>query len=172
MHYVVFFLQWDPQRAQWNIMFQKLQEFAKENDHCKVPKGYIKDPELANWVRNQRLEYANLQRNKKTRMTADRVERLNEMGFKWSTAVPFRRTLADAIVKDAAVMAQTKHTPTGPQKAGESSSPPSATVAAAAAAAAAGEMSENTKSVHADNGGAVVPKTNNEGGEELLTMPV
>jgi hypothetical protein len=40
-------------------------------------------------------------------MTADRVDRLNEMGFKWSTAVPRRDTIAE----DAAVMAQTKHTP-------------------------------------------------------------
>lgn len=76
-------------------MFKKLQEFAKENEHCKVPKGYTKDPELANWVRNQRLEYANLQRGKKTRMTADRVERLNTAGFKWSTAMPFRSNAGD-----------------------------------------------------------------------------
>jgi hypothetical protein len=88
-------LQWDPQRAQWNMLFEKLQSFAKEHSHCKVPKGYTNDPELANWVRNQRLEYANLQRNKKTRMTADRVEKLNALGFKWSTAVPSRRTYAD-----------------------------------------------------------------------------
>ena len=46
-------------------MFGKLQSFNEEHGHCKVPKGYTRDLELANWVRNQRLEYANLQRGKK-----------------------------------------------------------------------------------------------------------
>jgi hypothetical protein len=47
--------EWDPQRAQWEYLFRKLQQFTKEHSHCKVPKGYTRDPELANWVRNQRL---------------------------------------------------------------------------------------------------------------------
>jgi hypothetical protein len=179
--FFILFLQWDPQRAQWNIMFQKLQEFAKDNDHCKVPKGYIKDPELANWVRNQRLEYANLQRNKKTRMTADRVDRLNEMGFKWSTAVPFRRSSADTIVEDAAVMAQTKHTPTGLKMASATSPPllsslPSLPLAAAYGISA--PITTTTTPAHADTGVAVpvtvtvAPKTNNEDEAEQLVMSV
>ena len=52
--------EWDPQRARWNIMYQKLLQFCNEHGHCRVPKGYHRDTELANWVRNQRLEYANL----------------------------------------------------------------------------------------------------------------
>lgn len=164
-------------------MFEKLQEFAKENDHCRVPKGYVKDPELANWVRNQRLEYANLQRNKKTRMTADRVDRLNEMGFKWSTAVPIRRSMAGAIVNEAAVMLHNTHRPAGPSLASAYSSPPSPyrpSVATTAVAAVRGKTirmkSETTKPVHADNGGAVAvavaPKTKNEDGEEPVVMSV
>jgi hypothetical protein len=47
--------EWDPQRAQWEYLFRKLQHFNEEQGHCKVPKGYTRDPELANWVRNQRL---------------------------------------------------------------------------------------------------------------------
>jgi hypothetical protein len=151
-------------------MFQKLQEFAKDNKHCKVPKGYLKDPELANWVRNQRLEYANLKRNKKTRMTTDRVDRLNEMGFKWSTAVPFRRAnLADTtIVKDAAVMAQTKHAPTASKKASTSSPP---LVLAAVAPPPMGEIDEKTLLALADSGGAVPLESSHGGeGEESLFM--
>ena len=72
-------------------MYKKLQNFAEEHGHCKVPKGYTKDPELANWVRNQRLEYTNLQRGKKTRMTEKRLEKLNQIGFKWSTTMPRRK---------------------------------------------------------------------------------
>jgi len=57
--------EWDPQKAQWNIMFDRLVKYKEEIGHCKVPKGYAKDTELANWVRNQRLEQANLKKGKK-----------------------------------------------------------------------------------------------------------
>lgn len=76
--------EWDPQRAQWEVMFARLQTFHAAHGHCRVPKGYTSDRELANWVRNQRLEYTNLQRGKKSRMTAERLDRLNAMGFTWS----------------------------------------------------------------------------------------
>lgn len=66
-------------------------QFKKEHAHCRVPKGYDKDWELANWVRNQRLEQANLNKQgKKSRMTPERYELLNELGFKWSSPTPAR----------------------------------------------------------------------------------
>ena len=49
--------------------------------------GYTKDPELANWVRNQRLEQANMKKGKKTRMTDERFEKLDSLDFKWSTSI-------------------------------------------------------------------------------------
>mmetsp|Transcript_20107 Transcript_20107/g.42418 ORF Transcript_20107/g.42418 Transcript_20107/m.42418 type:complete len:652 (+) Transcript_20107:108-2063(+) len=83
--------EWDPQKAQWEKMFAKLQEFNKEFSHCRVPKGYDKDWELANWVRNQRLEQANLSKEgKKSRMTPERFKRLDNLGFKWSSPTPAR----------------------------------------------------------------------------------
>lgn len=30
--------EWDPQKAQWNAMFKKLQKYAEEMGHCRVPK--------------------------------------------------------------------------------------------------------------------------------------
>ena len=81
-------MEWDPQRAQWKSMVAKLKVFAEAHGHCKVPKGYQVDPELANWVRNQRLEYANLLRGKRSRMTQERTDLLNSMGFRWSTSMP------------------------------------------------------------------------------------
>lgn len=83
--------EWDPQKAQWEKMFAKLMEFKKEFSHCRVPKGYEKDYELANWVRNQRLEQANLSKEgKKSRMTPERFKLLDELGFKWSSPTPAR----------------------------------------------------------------------------------
>jgi len=97
------------------MLYQKLLKFAEKNGHARVPKGYTKDKELANWVRNQRLEYANMQRGKKSRMDQERLDKLNAstynlvamislaeyafspffplstvVGFKWSTSVPYR----------------------------------------------------------------------------------
>lgn len=83
--------EWDPQKAQWEKMFAKLKEFKKEFSHCRVPKGYDKDWELANWVRNQRLEQANLSKEgKKSRMTPERFKLLDDLGFKWSSPTPAR----------------------------------------------------------------------------------
>jgi len=65
-------------------MFTRLQAFHAAHGHCRVPKGYTSDRELANWVRNQRLEYTNLQRGKKSRMTPERLDLLTAMGFTWS----------------------------------------------------------------------------------------
>ena len=77
--------EWDPQRSQWNSMFRRLIEFKANNGHCRVPKGFTGNPELANWVRNQRLEHSNLKKGKKSRMTDERKESLDNVGFKWST---------------------------------------------------------------------------------------
>jgi hypothetical protein len=30
--------EWDPQKAQWNMLFDKLVKFKEEVGHCKVPK--------------------------------------------------------------------------------------------------------------------------------------
>ena len=66
-------------------------QFKKEFSHCRVPKGYDKDWELANWVRNQRLEQANLSKEgKKSRMTPERFKLLDDLGFKWSSPTPAR----------------------------------------------------------------------------------
>jgi hypothetical protein len=94
---------WDPQGAVWNTMFAKLQGFVARHGHCRVPKGYADDMELANWVRNQRLEYANQLklssgvvsisssgRQRGSRMTPERFELLNSLNFTWSTAMPHK----------------------------------------------------------------------------------
>jgi hypothetical protein len=83
--------EWDPQTVQWQGMYAKLCGFCNAHGHCKVPKGWPNDVELANWVRNQRLEFANQQKGKRSRMTAQRVELLNKVGFTWSSSLSPRR---------------------------------------------------------------------------------
>ena len=94
---------WDPQRAIWNAMFLKLQHFVAAFGHCKVPKGYTADLELANWVRNQRLEYANQLKGKNSRMTRERLELLNAVGFTWSTAMPLKSKQAKRLLTHGVV---------------------------------------------------------------------
>jgi predicted metal-dependent RNase len=76
--------EWDPQKSKWNSMFFRLVDFKSEHGHCMVPKGHKEDTELANWVRNQRLEHQNLEKNRKGRMTIERKERLESIGFQWN----------------------------------------------------------------------------------------
>lgn len=129
--------EWDPQRAQWNQMFDKLKQYKEETGDCKVPKGYTKDPELANWVRNQRLEHANLAKGKKSRMTTDRYQLLNDLEFKWSsTMIAKPKTAATSQSKEGAAKKGGKATTTG-KSAEEAPKDENNTSAAAAATPAA-----------------------------------
>ena len=91
-------------------------QFKDEMGHARVPKGYEKDPELANWVRNQRLEEANQKKGNKSRMTKDRFNKLDALDFRWSNPTPSRSKNKDkkkaeeeSVVKDEepAVKAET-----------------------------------------------------------------
>ena len=70
--------EWDPQKVAWQRMYEQLQDFVRQHGHAKVPKGFVHNPELANWVRNQRLEHCN------GRMTPERIALLDKLGFVWS----------------------------------------------------------------------------------------
>jgi hypothetical protein len=85
-----------------NSITNILKKFKKEFSHCRVPKGYDKDWELANWVRNQRLEQANLSKEgKKSRMTPERFKLLDDLGFKWSSPTPARARRNRQVAKKA-----------------------------------------------------------------------
>jgi len=69
---------WDPRAAAWERMFAKLQAFKRKHAHCKVPVGWPEDPQLSNWVINQR------QFKKRNQLSANRVQRLDAIGFVWN----------------------------------------------------------------------------------------
>jgi hypothetical protein len=85
-----------------------------------VLQGYTKDPELANWVRNQRLEHANMIKGKKSRMTEDRFKKLDEAGFKWSTTTPTKGSTPKAIKEESPKVAIAKTGEDAEAKEGES----------------------------------------------------
>jgi hypothetical protein len=88
---------------QWDQMFSRLMAFKEANGHCMVPKRYPADMKLGTWVHTQRIQYRKLIAGNKVvlteeeistmkacgdeityRLTAERRQRLEEVGFVWS----------------------------------------------------------------------------------------
>ena len=72
---------WDPFKERWEEGFDKLQAFKEREGHCSVPQGHKegKGINLWIWVANQR--------SKKDKLTPERIERLDALGFVWD---PFK----------------------------------------------------------------------------------
>ena len=68
---------WSPSDAAWDKVFSALVEFKKKHRHCDVPERWVDNRSLANWVQNQR------NRKKKGKLSQDRIDRLEQMGFCW-----------------------------------------------------------------------------------------
>ncbi|WP_257616910.1 helicase associated domain-containing protein, partial [Chlamydia suis] len=68
---------WDVLKEGWEENFLELKRFREEYGHCKVPRGYPENPQLASWVNNQRVDF------KKGKLSEDRIARLEELGFVW-----------------------------------------------------------------------------------------
>ncbi len=67
---------WDPLAEAWETNFAALEKFKQREGHCRVPQPHQeKELKLGNWVSNLR--------QKKDRLPADQVERLNQLGFVW-----------------------------------------------------------------------------------------
>jgi len=62
----------------WETMFQELVKFKDEFGHCKVPREYAANPQLANWVNAQRKMYKKKVKSKKD---LERITKLNSIKF-------------------------------------------------------------------------------------------
>jgi len=88
---------------QWSIMLDRLIAYKAENNHTAVSKRYPSDPKLGTWVETQRVQFKKMwiasgQSEEllasapdpsiyvmpNTRLNADRLQRLQEVGFAWS----------------------------------------------------------------------------------------
>ena len=70
----------DQHEVLWEQRFNELEQFESANGHCNIPGRSSEHPKLANWVKGQRSQY------KKGRISDDRVQRLDDIGFAWSCA--------------------------------------------------------------------------------------
>jgi hypothetical protein len=67
---------WDPFAAAWEDGFSMLQQFKAREGHFRAPKGHKEEGfALGTWVQNQR--------NTKEAMSAERRQRLDDLGFVW-----------------------------------------------------------------------------------------
>ncbi|MDB4340663.1 Helicase associated domain protein [Akkermansiaceae bacterium] len=68
---------WEAHQQTWETQFEKLLAYKKEHGDCLVPAKWVTDKTLANWVTAQRTN------KKKGTLSADKIKRLDEIGFVW-----------------------------------------------------------------------------------------
>ena len=69
--------QWMDRERRWNERFAQLVAFKKHCGHCDVPCHWRKDRLFGQWVSSQR------DLRKKGRLSQERINRLDELGFRW-----------------------------------------------------------------------------------------
>jgi hypothetical protein len=69
---------WSPADEAWDRMFAELCEFAEKRGHCCVSRCVSANETLVNWVQNQR------HRKKAGKLSRERVQKLESVGFVWS----------------------------------------------------------------------------------------
>jgi hypothetical protein len=77
----------------WNKMLEALVEYKKEHNSTMVPQCYDQDQRLGRWVHYQRVEYWIYQTSGKGKINADRIARLEALGFEVRTVLRFARLL-------------------------------------------------------------------------------
>ncbi len=60
----------------WEAKFWELNSFQGKFGHCNVPQHWPENPSLGRWVIRQRV--------RKDKLSADRIDKLNGVGFVWS----------------------------------------------------------------------------------------
>ena len=73
---------WDVRAFKWQQQFEELVDFIEVNGHSFVPK---KQAPLGPWVHTQRNQYWLWKEGKKSRLTKERRNMLERIGFQWDT---------------------------------------------------------------------------------------
>jgi len=67
----------------WEEQFESLCQFHEKTGHCIVPARYKENKQLGHWVMTQRRQHTLLIQGKQSALNAERVERLESIGFVW-----------------------------------------------------------------------------------------
>jgi superfamily II DNA or RNA helicase len=84
---------WDPISSDWEIYFKELEIYKSEHGDCRVPNCYDSNRPLAAWVKNQRQNY------RKGILTAERIAKLEKLGFEWEVTTARWDELFDDLIK-------------------------------------------------------------------------
>mmetsp|Transcript_18342 Transcript_18342/g.28621 ORF Transcript_18342/g.28621 Transcript_18342/m.28621 type:complete len:182 (+) Transcript_18342:583-1128(+) len=67
----------------WMQRLEELKKYKEEHGDCLVPQRYESNPQLGNWVNEQRTQYRNMQQGKPSRLDLERVQQLEAVDFVW-----------------------------------------------------------------------------------------
>jgi hypothetical protein len=73
---------WGVAAASWEAQLAKLEAYKQKHGDCNVPKQWIEDPRLGQWVTTQRTRKKGLEKGREG-MAAARVAKLDALGFVW-----------------------------------------------------------------------------------------
>mmetsp|Transcript_24709 Transcript_24709/g.42269 ORF Transcript_24709/g.42269 Transcript_24709/m.42269 type:complete len:449 (-) Transcript_24709:164-1510(-) len=68
----------------WEEQFKALRAYQLRFGNCKVPARYKANPKLGRWVMTQRRQFTLLMQGFPSALTAERIRRLESVGFTWS----------------------------------------------------------------------------------------
>lgn len=66
----------------WEMRYEQLIQYKKEHGDCNVPMRKD-DPQLGEWVGQQRKQYKLKKEGKKAPITDERIQKLDELDFTW-----------------------------------------------------------------------------------------
>jgi len=75
---------WDPNDVAWEAKLKDLVTYKKKHGNCFVPAREYKT--LGYWVDNQRQQYRLFQDGEKAKITEERIDKLEDMGFVWDAS--------------------------------------------------------------------------------------
>jgi len=74
---------WNVREGAWSMRYAALKAYREKNGDCRVPKA---KKDLRKWVDQQRYQYRDYKAGRPTCITADRIQKLEEIGFEWEDA--------------------------------------------------------------------------------------
>jgi len=78
----------------WIDHWELLKRYKEQHSHCQVPTHYAENPKLGRWVHTQRHQRRLQLKGKKSCMTQERVDLLNQLDFSWEVRPSLERPRA------------------------------------------------------------------------------
>jgi hypothetical protein len=75
----------DHQAAMWTKRFGELVRFREKFGHCLVPHKWAENLALATWVKRQRYQWKLREQGKRSTLTKERRDALDNLGFVWDS---------------------------------------------------------------------------------------